>query len=154
LATDVEPERRRFTHRARQSVAAGLAALEPEPALGNRENLLGWRAQRLGEDRAQALVAREHVAQRRLQRGRVEPALQTQGQRDVARWRSPLATGGDTAPPVAEPPADPPRGAPRARRAVPLGPPPRASAPVLPPSAPRRGPGCGPPLPAPSAAAG
>ena len=90
LAREIEALPRRRRERLRQRRLAHRRDRKPRPRRSRVQDQLPRHPQRVREDRAQALVARHHVAQRGLQRRAIERARKPHRQRDrVGRARAP-----------------------------------------------------------------
>ena len=73
-----------------ESPSLTINPLQPQPRRGGLKDLLPWHPKRVGENRAQALVALNHIPKRRFQRARVERALRRTRHRNRCRSRSAL----------------------------------------------------------------
>ena len=74
LAGEIEAALRSGSERRRQPGFGHARHRQPRPCRGCVQDQLPRNAERVGEDGAQALVARDQVAQRRLERVTVERA--------------------------------------------------------------------------------
>src|SRR5207248_2978693 len=82
VARKIKSHMRRSRQCIRQARLAHLRAHEPRPCRVSSQDLLARNPKPLREDRAQALVPLDNVAQRRLQRRNVQITAQPQRQRD------------------------------------------------------------------------
>ena len=88
LSGEIEPVSRRRVESLGKGHLADRHDLQSRPCRRSFEDQLSWHTQCIGEDSAQALVALHHIAERCRERGVVEFACETQGDRDrVGRAR-------------------------------------------------------------------
>src|SRR5262245_30150099 len=82
LTGEIEALSRRRRKSFRKSLLADRHDRKPRPRSGCFKDQLPWNPQRVGEDRAQALMAFHYIAERSLECFAVEPTLEPHRNRD------------------------------------------------------------------------